>query len=59
MLKLIFYFIVGYLGYKLFRIFKPAAAAKEQVRGENRNKPLDLSHTEVEDAHFEDIPEDE
>ncbi|MBN2417680.1 hypothetical protein JXO52_17735 [bacterium] len=58
MLKLIFYFVVGYLGYKLFRLFKPDMAPKEQVRGQNRNKPLDLSRSEVEDAHFEDIPED-
>lgn len=58
MIKLIFYFLFGYLGYKLFRLFKPAGAATERVRGENRNKPLDLSRSEVEDAHFEDIPED-
>lgn len=58
MLKLLIYGFAAYLGYKLYKLFSGGGAAKEQVKGKNRHEPLDLSETEIEDAHFEDVPED-
>jgi len=59
MFKLFIYFIVGYLGYKLYKIVTSVSSAKSKVSGQNKNVPLDLTDTEVEDAHFEDVKEDE
>ena len=52
--------ILGYLVYKVFKdLFTTQDKGETNVKGKNRNSPLDLSDTEVDDAHFEDIGDED
>jgi len=59
MLNIILFGIVIYLGYKLYKGFVKKEDKSTPVRGKQKNRPLDLKDSDVEDAHFEDIDERE
>jgi len=55
--RFLFVALVVYLGYRFLRGLWEKDSRKEEIRGEQKNKPLDLRDADVEDAHFEDIEE--
>jgi hypothetical protein len=58
-MNLIILILLGYLGYQVYLMFKkPSGSAKQNVRGENRKKPLDLKDQDVQDAQYEDLKDD-
>lgn len=59
MLRWFLFALVVYLGYRLFKGLNSQGVSKEDVKGKQKNKPLDLHNSDVEDAHFEDIKDDE
>ena len=56
------WFLIGlvvYLGYRLFKGLNSQGVSKEDVKGQQKHESLDLRDSDVEDAHFEDIKNDE
>jgi len=51
--------LIAFIGYHFFKGFGVVKKVNKEVRGKQKNKPLDLRDSEVEDAHFEDIKEGE
>lgn len=55
-IRLIIWGLIFYLAYKLVtNLLSTSANSKTKVEGKSRNKPLDLSDQDVEDADYEDI----
>ena len=59
MFRVLLFGIVIYLGYRLFKGLLPKVDRSVKVGGKQKNSPLDLKDSDVEDAHFEDIDERE
>ena len=59
MLRWLLIGLAVYLGYRLFRGLNSESGSKENVKGKQKHGPLDLHDSDVEDAHFEDIKDDE
>ena len=57
-MRLLMIALVSYLGYRFFKGFWSGGPSKQEVKGKQKNRPLDLHDSDVEDAHFRDI-EDE
>jgi hypothetical protein len=58
--RFLFWALLVYLAYRAIKALvlgPPRPAPPDQVRGKPKNRPLDLSNLEVEDAKFEDIKE--
>jgi len=53
--RFLFIALVVYLGYRFLRGLWEKDSGKSEVRGKQKNQPLDLGDADVEDAHFEDI----
>ncbi len=51
--------LIVYLGYRLFKGVNNQGASREDVKGKQKHEPLDLRNSDVEDAQFEDIKDDE
>jgi len=51
--------MIFYLGYRFFKGFIKKGSDKQEVRGEQKSKPLDLCNSDVEDAHFKDMEDRE
>ena len=52
--------ILGLIGYSVYRLFKGGSSEdtkKNEVRGNVKNKPLDLNESDVADAQYEEIDE--
>ena len=47
--------LIIYVVYKFFKSLSKKESPNEEVRGRNRNQPLDLRDSDVDDARFEDI----
>ena len=47
--------LIVYVVYRFFKSLTKKESPKEEVRGRNRNQPLDLRDSDVDDARFEDI----
>ena len=59
-MNLLILILLGYLGYQLYLMFrKPDHSVKQDVKGKNRNKPLDLKDEDVQDARFEDLSDED
>lgn len=54
-----FLFVVGviYLAYRLFKNYTARPKPGDEVRGRNRNRPLDVETKDISDAQYEDIEE--
>jgi hypothetical protein len=60
LLRFLFWAALVYLAYRVIRalVFSgPSKTGQDQVKGKNRNRALDLSNMNVEDAKFEEIDE--
>ena len=60
LIRFLFWALLIYLAYRVIKalIFgTPGQAPPNQVKGKPRNRPLDLSGQDVEDAKFEEIKE--
>ena len=57
LIRLIFLGGIIYFAYHLFKGWQAASKTSTDVRGESKQNPLDLEHTEVKDAKFKDIDE--
>ncbi|MBN2201232.1 hypothetical protein JW777_04695 [bacterium] len=56
MLRLIFWMLLIYFGIKTVRVMTRRPDKEDpRVKGRPKNEPLDLSRSDVQDAHFEDI----
>lgn len=56
LIRLIIWGLILYLAYKLVTsILSLSDNSKNKVKGRQKNKPLDLSNHDVEDADYEDI----
>jgi hypothetical protein len=59
-IRFLFWAAIVYLAYRVISalVFSgPPKAGQNQVKGKNRNRALDLSGMNVEDAKFEEIDE--
>ena len=54
-LRLLFFGLIGYWGYKLFK--GSGNTKKTEVKGKQKSEPLDLDDADVQDATFEDMDE--
>lgn len=55
-------FILGLIGYGVYRLFKNVSSEetkKSRVGGNVKNKPLDLDKTDVEDARYVELDDEE
>ena len=59
MLRWLLIGLVIYLGYRLFKGLNNQNVSEEDVKGKQKNAPLDLKDSDVEDAQFEDLKDDE
>ncbi len=57
-IRLIFWGIIIYLGYKLFKDIISPTKKDTKVKGKPKTKPLDIDESEIEDAEFKEIKED-
>jgi len=58
MLRFLLWILVFFLGYRMLKGLVSASPRKnEEVQGNKKSKPLDLSGTDVQNARFEDIDE--
>jgi hypothetical protein len=60
LLRFLFWAAIIYLAYRVMRTLVfgvPPKRKQNQVKGKPQNRPLDLSHLDVEDAKFEEIDE--
>lgn len=55
MVRFLLTILVLYLGYRFFKSFWKKESSKEEVKGRNKNQPLDLRNNDVDDARYEDI----
>jgi hypothetical protein len=61
LIRLIFWVLLAYLAYRLIKalVLGPASKTEQhKVQGKPKNRPLDLSSLDVEDAKFEEIKEE-
>jgi hypothetical protein len=56
--KIIITVFIIYFGYYIFKGFFSKEPPKTEVKGRNKNQPMDLRQEDVEDAKFEEIKED-
>ncbi len=59
MLRMLFMAFVAFIGYHLLKGFGVFKKVNKEVRGKQKNKPLDFGDSDVEDAHFKDINDGE
>lgn len=57
--RFLFISLVIYLGYRFFKGFWEKTSSKDQIKGQQKNMPLNLHDEDVEDARFEDVEDDE
>ncbi len=58
MLRLLLTGLIVYFGYHFIKGFFASPPQKESnVKGRQKNQPLDLRDADVEDAHFEELDE--
>lgn len=57
MLRFLFVALVVYLGYRFLKGLFSKQNTGANVSGQQKNKPLDLRDSDVEDAKFRDIDE--
>lgn len=58
MLRLIFWMLLIYFGIKTVQLMTRRPEKEDpRVKGRPKNEPLDLSRSDVQDAHFEEIDE--
>jgi len=57
MLRFLFAALVVYLGYRFLKALFSNQSPKTNVRGQQKNRPLDLRDSDVEDAKFRDVDE--
>jgi len=60
LIRILFLAVIIYLTYRLIKIFVfglPPKSGPNQIKGKPKNRPLDLSKMNVEDAQFEEIEE--
>ena len=57
MLRFLIYGIFIYLFGKLFKAIITPVSPNIQVKGQSKNRALDLSKEDVEDADYKDIPD--
>ena len=57
--RFLFFITVAYLGYHFLKTFWKKTPPKEEIGGKQRSEPLDFKSEDIEDAHFEDIKDDE
>jgi hypothetical protein len=58
--RFLFWALLIYLAYRIIKALvlgPPRQAPPNQVQGKPKNRPLDLSNQDVDDAKFEDIKE--
>jgi hypothetical protein len=58
--RFLFWALIVYLAYRIIKALvlgPPRQAPPRQVQGKPKNRPLDLSGQDVEDAKFEEIKE--
>ena len=55
MLRLLLTALIVYLGYRFIKSIWPSSSPKEEVKGRNKNQPLDLRDSDVDEARFEDM----
>ena len=58
LIRLIIIFIIIYFGMKLIQNFLKAPTPKNEVKGSPKQKPLDLSDADIEDADYKEIKDD-
>jgi hypothetical protein len=61
MFRLLLWAIIIYFGYRLVkRLFSPPTRPSNDpyVRGERKNKPLDINDADIEDASYREIDDD-
>ena len=51
--------LAAYFGYQFVKGTGLKKTSQDQVKGKPRKKSLDLDNMDVEDAHFEDIKDEE
>jgi len=54
-IRLIFTGLIFYLGYRFVKSLMKKGPHQEEIKGKNKNQPLDLKKSDVTDARFEDI----
>ncbi len=57
-IELLFWGIVLYFGYKLFKNITNPSDKDTKVKGKPKSKPLDIDESEIEDAEFKEIKGD-
>jgi hypothetical protein len=56
--RLIFWGILGYLGYKLVRNWFQPNPKETEVHGQPESKPLDIDESQIEDADFREVDDE-
>ncbi|RMD99333.1 MAG: hypothetical protein D6814_05780 [Calditrichaeota bacterium] len=54
-IRFILWLIIFYLAYRLIKNWISQPPPKREVKGKPKNKPLDLSDADVEDAKFREL----
>ena len=55
MIRLLIYVLIIYFVYRFIKGIWVKSPRRNEVKGQQKSKPLDLSNEDVEDAHFEDV----
>ena len=53
--RFLFTCLLVYVGYKFIKRFFVQENQREEVKGDQKNQPLDLKDADVSDARFEDV----
>ncbi len=57
--RLLFWGILGYLGYKLVKNWIQPSKKDTEVHGKPESKPLDIDESQIEDADFREVDDDD
>jgi len=58
LIRLLFWGIILYFGYKVFKNITNPSGKGAKVKGKPKSKPLDIDESEIEDAEFKEIKDD-
>jgi hypothetical protein len=58
MIRFVLFLFLFYFGYRFVKNLFGPTSSREEIHGQNRNQPLDLRDSDVEDARFEDVNDD-
>jgi hypothetical protein len=61
LIRFLFWVLIAYLAYRLIKALvlgPPTRQDQHKVQGKPKNRPLDFSRMDVEDAKFEEVKEE-